>query len=102
MSANSYNRSDIGTIPNREKYSVLAFDGEVKNEIPNEYGENDFLITYDNKYYLTFRHFKTNWKHQHDYNFRFYSKDNKIFLQADIKGIDDETFDKPMLDLNSQ
>jgi hypothetical protein len=102
MSANSYNRSDTGSILKREKYSILAFEGGFKNKIPNEYGENDFLITYDEKYYLTFRHFKTNWKHQHDYNFYFYPKDNQIFIHADIKGVDDKTFDRPMLKLNSQ
>lgn len=102
MSANSYNRSDLGSVPNRDKYSVLVFDGEVKNEIPNEYGENDFLITYDEKYYLTFRHFKTNWKHQHDYNFHFYFKNDKLFVRANIKGVDDEIFDRPLLELNSK
>jgi hypothetical protein len=33
--------------------SLLLFDNESsQNEIPNEYGENDFLITYDNEYYF--------------------------------------------------
>ena len=35
--------------------SLLLFDnGSPQNEMPNEYGENDFLITYDNTYYLSF------------------------------------------------
>ena len=101
VSANYYNRF-VGSIPNRNKYYLLLFDGEIKNEVPYEYGENDFLITYDNKYYLTFRQFKTNWKHHHDYNFHFYLKDNRIFIHADIKGFYNETFDKPMLELNTK
>lgn len=102
VSANYYNRFMTGNIPNRDKYYLLLFDGEVKNEISCEYGENDFLITYDNKYYLTFRHFKTNWKRYHDYNFRLYLKENKIFIQADIKGFYNEIFEKPMLELKTQ
>jgi hypothetical protein len=102
VSANYYNRFIIDSIPHREKYTVLIFDGEYKNEVPYEYGENDFLITYDNKYYLTFRHFKTNWRRHHDYNFHFYLKDNKIFIHTDIKGFYNEAFDKPMLELNTK
>ena len=102
VNANYYNRFLIGSIQNRDKYYLLLFDGEVKNEVPYEYGENDFLITYDNKYYLTFRHFKTNWKRHHDYSFHFYLKDNRIFIHADIKGFYNETFDKPMLELNTK
>lgn len=102
VNANYYNRFVIGSIPNRDKYYLLLFDGEVKNEVPYEYGENDFLITYDNKYYMTFRHFKTNWKRDHNYNFRFYLKENKIFIQAEIKGFYSEAFDKPMLELNKK
>ena len=102
INANYYNRFVIGNIPHREKYSVLLFNGEVKNDIPNKYGENDFLITYDNKYYLTFRHFKTNWKRHHKYEFRFYLKDNNIFIQAEIKGFYNETFNKPMIELQTK
>jgi len=102
VSANYYNRFIIDSIPHREKYTVLIFDGEDKNEVPYEYGENDFLITYDNKYYLTFRHFKTNWRRYHDYNFRFYKKGNKIFIRGDIKGYYSETFDRPMIPLNKK
>ncbi len=101
VSANYYNRFVMGSIPHRDKYYLLLFDGEVKNEVPYEYGENDFLITYDNKYYLTFRQFKTNWKHHHAYNFHFYWKKNKLYIHADIEGLYNESFNKQMLELNS-
>jgi len=45
----------------------LIFDGKTENKIPNNYGENDFIIRYGNQYYFPFRHFKTNRMHQHNY-----------------------------------
>lgn len=52
----------------------------------NAYGENDFVITYDNQYQLVFRHFKYNWKPQHDYNFHLYKKGEDIYVQVDVEG----------------
>jgi len=99
-SVNTINRStDSDLFNNREKYSVI-YDGEPKEEMINEYGENDFLITYDNKYYFSFRQFKFNRRHQHDYNFHLYEKGDKIILQVNIKGQDGMVFERPMLDLS--
>jgi hypothetical protein len=101
ISVNTISRStDTDLFNRREKYTVL-FDGESKDEMINDYGENDFLITYDNKYYFSFRQFKFNRRHQHDYNFNFFQKDNKVFIQADIKGQDAMKFERPMLDISS-
>jgi hypothetical protein len=73
---------------NRSKYSVL-YDGITwKDLIPNEYGENDFLITYDEKYYLQLRHFKTNCNHQHDYSFHLFRSNDKVFVNIKIVGRD--------------
>lgn len=100
ISVNTISRiTDKDLFERREKYTVL-FDGEKEEKMSNDYGENDFLITYDNKYYLSFRQFKFNRRHQHDYNFHFYKKDNKIFVQANIKGKDAMKFERPMLEIN--
>ena len=100
ISVNTINRStDADLFSRREKYTVL-FDGKAKDIMINEYGENDFLITYDNKYYFSFRQFKFNRSHQHDYNFCFFQKDNKVFIRADIKGQDAMKFERQMLDIS--
>jgi hypothetical protein len=100
ISVNTINRStDEDLFNRREKYTVL-FDGKIKDNMINDYGENDFLITYDNKYYFSFRQFKLNRSHQHDYNFHFFQKDNKVFIRADIKGQDAMKFERPMLDIS--
>jgi hypothetical protein len=96
ISVNTINRpSDSLLFVNREKYIVL-FDGESKESMINDYGENDFLITYNNKYYFSFRQFKFNRSHQHNYNFHFYQKNDTIFIQADIRGKDDMKFERSM------
>lgn len=60
VSVNTINRiSDAELFADREKYTVL-YDGEFEDMMTDDYGENDYLVTYDDKYYLSFRHFKTN------------------------------------------
>ena len=100
IGVNSFDRkNDSNLFVKNEKYNVL-FDGELKNKMINEYGENDFLITYDNKYYFSFRQFKFNRRHQHDYNFHFYQKEKKIFVQVEIEGEDAMEFERPMLEIS--
>lgn len=97
ISVNTINRvTDSDLFKNRGKYIVL-FDGGPKEEMINDYGENDFLITYDNKYYFSFRQFKFNRRHQHDYNFYFRKMDNRVFVNVDINGEDDMKFERAML-----
>lgn len=65
ISVNTINReTDAELFADRDKYAVL-FDGSLKNKMISEYGENDFLITYDNRCYLSFRQFKTNRRQRH-------------------------------------
>lgn len=66
----------------------------------NGYGENDFLVTYDDTYYLSFRQFKSNRRHQHDYNFHFFEEGDKIILQVSIEGQDAMTFERSMLEIS--
>lgn len=74
----------------------IIFDQRIRSKIPNQYGENDFLVTYDNKYYYQFRQFKTNNWHQHDYNFHFKQMQNQIKLKIEIHGPDGMKFEKTM------
>ena len=59
-------------------------------------GENDFILTYDKKYFLKFRHFKFNRRHQHSYDFYFYKKGEKVFVDVEIDGADDMEFTKEL------
>ncbi len=100
ISVNTINRStDLDLFKNRAKYFVL-YDGKTKESMINDYGENDFLITYDNKYYMSFRQFKFNRRHQHYYNFHFFQKNDKLFVRADIQGEDDMKFEQQLLDIS--
>ena len=71
------------------------YAGEIKAEMNNAYGENDFIVIYQEQEYAFFRQFKTNRRHQHDYNFHIFKKDDKLFLQVMIVGIDGEEFVTP-------
>lgn len=96
MNANTINRSsDLDLFMNREKYRIL-FEGKNKETLLNEYGENDFLVTYDNKYYFSFRYFKFYRHLQHQYLFHFYQKDSAVFLKVDIVGSDPMRFERAM------
>lgn len=75
---------------------TVVYDGGNRDKIFNEYGENDFLITYAGDYQLSFRHFKFYRRNQHDYNFHFYQKGSDIHVQVEISGQDSMKFDKPL------
>ena len=97
VSVNTINRpNDAKLFSNRKKYSVI-FDGKNKNGIFNEYGENDFLITYGDEYYYSFRQFKINRRNQHNYNFKFKKQENDILIKVNITGNDGMAFERKML-----
>lgn len=75
---------------------VLIFDGTTTKTTPNNYGENDFIISYEDQYYVPFRHFKTNWRHQHDYIFYFYKKEDTLYVRVTVEGVDDMNFETRM------
>ena len=68
------------------KYHEVVFNGNGTGKIKTEYGENDFLVTYDNKYYFQFRQICTNDNDYYKYNLKILKKANKIYLKADIDG----------------
>jgi hypothetical protein len=82
----------------RNNYTIF-YNGTLINKLMNYYGENDFLITYDDKYYMTFRHFKSNRRHQHDYHFHFIRQQNKINVTVDINGINDTHFESELIEI---
>lgn len=100
ISAASIDRpNDSELFKKTEAYSVL-FDGTQKNTMINEYGENDFLLTYNDQYYLSFRQFKFNRRHQHDYNFYFFQKHDRPFVRVSIAGKDAMEFERPMIEIS--
>lgn len=102
VSVNTINReTDAELFADRDKYSVL-FEGNLKNKMVNGYGENDFLITYDERCYLSFRQFKTNRRHQHDYYFNFFNNNGDIFVTVEIKGENPLKFTRSLNDMRQQ
>jgi hypothetical protein len=78
------------------KMRSVVYDGKSTGLLNTGYGENDFLITYDNKYYFQFRHFIFNDHDQHSYNFKLSKLQDTIYVQADIVGPDNMAFKEPM------
>ncbi len=97
ISVNSINReNDLDLFTNMGKYTIL-YDGIKKGKMINDYGENDFFITYDNSYYFSFRQFKTYWRAQHTYNINVKEQEGIPFLQVEIKGHTPMKFSRPMI-----
>ncbi|MEO1419082.1 MAG: hypothetical protein AAFW00_27755 [Bacteroidota bacterium] len=92
--------NDSDLFKDREKYSIV-FDGQPKEKIENEYGENDFLITYHDKYYLSFRQLKLNRRHQHAYKFNFKGSEENPIVQVEIEGIDGMSFERKMIKIGN-
>ena len=75
-------------------HNQIIFDGKDNGKVKTEYGENDFLVTYDNKYYFQFRQFCTNDNDYYKYNLEVLKKANKLYLKVVIdKGM---KFERPM------
>ncbi len=70
------------------KNPTLIYKDDVCYDIPNEYGENDWLVIYKGQEKCIFRHFKTNRRHTHKYKFVFYEKHDTLFCAIDFHGKD--------------
>jgi len=79
--------------------NVEIFNKASEFKIPKGYGENDWNLSYDGKYFETFRHFKTNNWHDHNYSFHFYQNENEIKCDVKIDGPDEMTL---TIDLNNR
>ena len=75
---------------------TIFFEGGSKRGLETDYGENDFLMIYDSKYYFQFRHFIFCDRNKHRYDFSFYKKGDSIFVKANIRGNDKMQFVRPM------
>ncbi len=68
--------------------NIVLYKGEEKKAICNEYGPYHFLVSYDNKYYAKFRHFRENWHDQYSYTFKFQQVGKSISVSLDIDDMD--------------
>lgn len=102
VSVNSINRqNDLELFDNPKKYTLL-FDGGNINRPKTEFGENGFLITYDNAYYLSFRQFietdfESDFPPDHKYYFTFFTKDNKPAVRVKIEGEEKMDFERILI-----
>ena len=103
ISINTISRkNDLDLFQNKERYTILYDKGKKLSQMINEYGENDFLITYNNEYYLSFRQFKIHSRVQHDYYFHFRKAQDTVFVKVEIKGLDDNMkFERAMLEIKN-
>ncbi|NVK07939.1 MAG: hypothetical protein HWD89_02730 [Tenacibaculum sp.] len=73
---------------NNKPKNYLIFNEGSKNDIPNGYGENDWTVYYKDSLIVSFRHFKTNRNHKHDYNFDFNFLNGEFKYSISIDGND--------------
>ncbi len=77
----------------------VMFENGSSETIPEEYGENDWYLSYKNKH-TAFRHFKTNNRADHNYNFHFYEENDTIKCNVEIEGYNPRSIiislDKPI------
>ncbi len=66
--------------------STCIYKDSTFNTIPNEYGENDWIIIYKNQKICKFRHFKTNRNDKHLYIFTLRADSTNIFCDISISG----------------
>ena len=79
------NYTDAFYLKNRDNNSTVYEKGTI-SQVPNNYGENDFLVTYKDSLYVHFRQFKTNRQNQHTYHFSFTKEKSSYFVAIDITG----------------
>ena len=65
---------------------VIIYKDGVYYDIPNEYGENDWVIYYKGEKQCAFRHFKTNWRYTHRYKFAIFEKQDTLYCAINIRG----------------
>lgn len=82
VSMNNSDSMNIALLSNSQK----IYNGYFSTWIPYNYGENDFLITYDNTHYGIFRHFKFNWYESYTYDITIFEKDGIVKCIVTIKG----------------
>lgn len=78
-------KSEIGkAIKNKD----LIFEGKTIKNFETIYGENDFIISYDKKYAIIIRYFKTNNRQCDLFELEFIKSTDGIKCNIEIKGTD--------------
>lgn len=90
------NRANDKILFDRSPGNELIFSKGCASNIHSDYGENDFLVIYDAKYYYQFRHFIFNRRHYHDYHFHLDKVEGEIKLSVIIEGLDEMKFERNM------
>lgn len=86
ISATTGNRKNDKLIfDQRDNYQIIYSNGTSKNVI-NEYGENDFLVTYNDSLYFAFRQFKTNRRNNHSLVLKITKEKESHFVEVIISG----------------
>lgn len=80
--------------------ATCIYKNGIINNIPNEYGENDWIIIFKNKSRCKFRHFKTNRNDKHSYYFTFYSDSSIIYCDVSIRGKNTMKQTVQLIDIN--
>ncbi len=94
------NRKNDKEIFNKPSNDII-YNGFQNKLLFSEYGENDFLIIYDDKYYYQFRHYIFNRNNHFSYNYTFFKKNNFIYLKTDIQGDENLHFTLKMNPINN-
>jgi len=82
------NRNNDKIIFESSSDNEIVYNNGNDSKINSNYGENDFLVIYDDKYYYQFRHFIFNRRHYHDYHFQFSEISGEFKLNVKINGAD--------------
>lgn len=89
-----HNKSDKKLI--EQGLHRVIFENNQSKHFNTICGENDFLITYGNKYYVKVRHFIPNdfydgIPEKHEYNFEITKSNDELILNLKIIGVNGET-----------
>ena len=82
-----------------------VFNGNDKGNLETDFGENDFLVIYDDSYYYSFRHFiytdfKSSYPKGHKYNFELFMKNDSLFMSVNITGEQSMKLTRPLIRKN--
>ncbi len=68
------------------RFTLIYNEGKQISDIKDFYGENDFILLYNERNYLIFRHIKLNDYSKHKYNITLNKRDDKIIAHIKITG----------------
>ena len=71
---------------------IIIYKDGVYYDIPNEYGDNDWVIYYKGEKQCAFRHYKNNrnWNYSHRYKFAIFEKQDTLYCAINIRGKNSE------------